>query len=256
MAMHRPSSAWSFHTDTSYLAISQVLPPDATQAGDHFAVDLPPPRGLGDVSLAAAIGRRVSCRRFSGGSLTLEEVSALLDAAYGGQGDQNGAWIDNDLAPRPVPSAGARYPLELHLIVWSVAGLEPCTYRYLPSPHRLVPTGGLVSAEAVGNLFLGQGYLTAASALVVMAATLGPSLARYGDRGYRYVLFEAGHVAQNLDLACSALRLGSLNLGGFWDQPLGWVLRITEQVPLYAFALGRSSTTDRQELQQPVGGWP
>ena len=256
MAVHGLSSAWSFHTDTSYPPTPPVLRPQAEESGDDVALSLPPPRWPGDVSLTAAIAGRVSCRRFSGAALTLDEVSAVLDAAYRGQCDLNGSGVDQNLAPRPVPSAGARYPLEIHLIVSSVAGLESCTHRYLPSRHCLVRTGGLISPEAVGDLFLGQPYLTTASALAVVTATLGPSLARYGDRGYRYVLLEAGHIAQNLNLASSALRLGSLNLGGFWDQSLSQVLGLAEQVPLYGVALGRASTTDTQEIRQPVGGWP
>jgi SagB-type dehydrogenase family enzyme len=218
------------------------------------AVILPPSRSLG--TLTAAIAGRVSCRRFSGAELTLEELSAVLVAAYGRQGNTNGSRVHEDGAGRPVPSAGARYPLEIHLIVSSVAELAPCTYRYVPSRHQLIRTGGMISPEAVGELFLGQTFLTTASAVAVVTATLGPSLARYGDRGYRYVLLEAGHVAQNLNLAASALRLASLNLGGFWDQSLGRALGLTEYVPLYGVALGRASTTDVQEVRQPVDAWP
>jgi len=255
MAVHGPSSAWSFHTDTSYPPFAAVRRPEAEPPRDGGALKLPPPRCLGDVSLTAAMAGRASCRRFSGAPLSLEEVSSVLDAAYGGQGDLNGSRADQGSAARPVPSAGARYPLEVHLIVSSVAGLEPRTYRYGPARHCLVCTGGPIAPEAVGDMFLGQRYLTTASALAVVTATLGPALARYGDRGYRYVLFEAGHVAQNLNLASSALGLGSLNLGGFWDRSLSAALGLTEQVPLYGVAFGRASTTDSQDVREPVGGW-
>ncbi len=221
-----------------------------------MVVALPPPQCPQDVSLAAAIAGRASCRRFSGASLTLTELSAVLDAAYGRQGEPSVAHADEDLAVRPVPSAGARYPLEIHLIASSVTGLDSCTYRYLPSQHGLARTAGKVSPEEVADIFLDQPYLTTASAFAVVTATLGPSLARYSDRGYRYVLFEAGHVAQNINLACSALRLGSLNLGGFWDQALSRVLDLAEHVPLYGVALGHVATANLQELRQPVGGWP
>ena len=256
MAAHCPSSAWSFHIDTSYSPIAQELDPQAERAHDDVAVILPPARSFEDVSLAAAIAGRVSCRRFSGAELTLEEVSAVLVAAYGGVRSLNGCHFNQNAASRPVPSAGARYPLEIHLIVLSVAGLEPCTCHYRPSRHRLIRTGGMISSQAVAELFLGQPYLANASTIAVVSATLSRSLARYGDRGYRYVLFEAGHVAQNLNLAASALRLGSLNLGGFWDRSLGRALGLTDQVPLYGVALGRATTSDVQEVRQPVDAWP
>ena len=60
----------------------------------------------------------------------------------------------------------------------------------------------------------------AAGVLAVVTARLDATLVRYGDRGYRYVLLEAGHVGQNLDLASSALGLGALDLGGFLDRML------------------------------------
>jgi SagB-type dehydrogenase family enzyme len=182
--------------------------------------------------------------------LTLEEVSTLLHAGYGVQ--DHVTVTDFDFEVRPVPSAGARYPLELHLIVWSVAGLERGTYRYLPSGHSLERTGRPVPPEGVGTLFLGQPYLAGASAVTVLAATLPLTLARYGDRGYRYILFEAGHIAQNLNLATSALGLGSLNLGGFLDQAVAQALHLIVQVPLYGVALGRPKTAEGQAIRQPL----
>ena len=140
-----------------------------------------------------------------------------------------------------MPSAGARYPLEIHLIAHAVAGLEAGTYRYVPALHSLQRTGPALDAERVCEIFLGQTYLAGASGIVVVVARLETSLARYGDRGYRYVLFEAGHVAQNVNLAGSARGLGTVNLGGFLDRALVAALRLTDQIPLYGIALGSPS---------------
>jgi len=40
---------------------------------------------------------------------------------------------------------------------------------------------------------------------------------KYGERGYRYVWLEAGHVGQNLYLIATALGLGAVAIGGFFD---------------------------------------
>jgi SagB-type dehydrogenase family enzyme len=88
----------------------------------------------------------------------------------------------------------------------------------------------------------------------VITAALRDALERYGDRGYRYLLLEAGHVAQNVNLAGSALRIGTLDLGGFLDGQLAAALGLDEQVPLYAVALGRPSTTDPQDVRRPATG--
>jgi len=250
MAVHRPLMAWSFHADTSYPPIPhRAHPPSTPSIGG--SVELPRPRDLSSASLTGALAARVSCRRFTGEPLGLDELSAVLHAAYGGPNGVHG----EERSTRPVPSAGATYPLEIHLIVSSIAGLEPCTCRYMPLGHRLVLTGDAIAPDDIGELFLGQPYLAGASACAVIATTLGPSLSRYGDRGYRYVLLEAGHVAQNLNLASGALGLGNLNLGGFCDQLLGRALGLAEQVPLYGVAVGRPSTNDAEAVRLPVGGW-
>mgnify|MGYP000559029437 CR=1 FL=1 len=56
------------------------------------------------------------------------------------------------------------------------------------------------------------------AAIIFITAIVERSMWKYEDRGYRYILLEAGHVAQNLNLCATAMNLGSLNLGGFFDQ--------------------------------------
>ena len=70
--------------------------------------------------------------------------------------------------------------------------------------------------------------------IVFYASVLERSLWKYTDRGYRYVLFEAGHVAQNVNLVVESLGLGSLNLGGFLDDQIAALLELDmdEEVPL------------------------
>ena len=38
---------------------------------------------------------------------------------------------------------------------------------------------------------------------------------KYGERGYRFILQESGHIAQNVYLLCEALGLKCCALGGF-----------------------------------------
>jgi SagB-type dehydrogenase family enzyme len=93
-----------------------------------------------------------------------------------------------------------------------------------------------------------------AAVIVVLTTVLERSLWKYGDRGYRYQLLEAGHVAQNLNLVATALGLGSFNIGGFFDSDLANLLGldIEEEIPLYGIALGTPFTDDRTDLRQPL----
>jgi SagB-type dehydrogenase family enzyme len=224
--------AWYIHAITSYAGGAR--PPMPARPG--IGVPLPERRPLA-IALDDALERRASCRRFSGEPLPIDVVATLLAAAYG-----TGPEVDVDGATfpsRPVPSAGATYPLELHLVARSVTGVEPGSYRYVPGEHALAPTGSAAGFDALADVFLAQPYLTDASAILVLAGILERTTVRYGDRGYRYVLFEAGHAAQNVALAAAALETGALSLGGFIDEALaGFVSLRPDAVPLYAVAVG------------------
>ena len=94
---------------------------------------------------------------------------------------------------------------------------------------------------------MGQPWVSAAAVVMIISAVTVRSLSKYGDRGYRYLLFEAGHVSQNIDLVATALGLGAINLGGFYDDELAALLRLQPEfeVPLYATALGVPASTER-----------
>ena len=85
-----------------------------------------------------------------------------------------------------------------------------------------------------------------------LTAVVARSLHKYADRGYRLILLEAGHVGQNLNLACAALGCGSVNLGGFLDADLETLLGLDSavEVPIYAVAIGRPAGTDSGALRQ------
>ncbi len=102
-------------------------------------------------------------------------------------------------------------------------------------------------------MFLGQPYLVQAAAIVVITAVVERSLWKYDDRGYRYIMLEAGHVAQNINLCAAGLGLASLNLGGFFDEDVMALLKLDpdRELVLYGIALGHSEVADRLESRQP-----
>src|SRR5690606_23135887 len=151
--------------------------------------------------------------------------------------------LGSEFLERPVPSGGGLYPLELYVLAQAVDGLDGGVYHYAPLGHLLEvvhdhPLPSLLSYE----LFLGQPYLAHAGALVVVTAVLERSLWKYEDRGYRYVLLEAGHVAQNMSLVAAALGLGCLSLGCFLGVDVEALLRVdrVEEPPLDGIAVGEA----------------
>ena len=98
-------------------------------------------------------------------------------------------------------------------------------------------------------------FLTSAAVVVVVSFVPGRSLVKYGDRGYRYALLEAGHLVQNLNLAAVALGIGTVNLGGFYDDELAGLLRIDPEteICLYASACGRPARPGDRMASRALG---
>lgn len=111
-----------------------------------------------------------------------------------------------------------------------------------------------VPSDLLVELFLGQESAAAAAAVLVITAVFERCLAKYGDRGYRYILIEAGHVGQNAMLSCESLGLASLPLGAFLDVRLSNLLGVDDgaEMPVYAIALGypQRQKTDIGEMWQ------
>jgi SagB-type dehydrogenase family enzyme len=64
---------------------------------------------------------------------------------------------------------------------------------------------------------------------------------KYGQRGYRYVWIEAGHLGQNLYLVSGALGLASLALGGFYDDEANALLGVGgDEKTIYAMCVGQA----------------
>ena len=71
----------------------------------------------------------------------------------------------------------------------------------------------------------------------ILAADFAPYVERYGPRGMRYVLIEAGHYGQELLHRCHEAGLGSCPLGAFDDEGLSARMG-GDVVPVYAIAIG------------------
>ncbi|HMY98388.1 MAG TPA: SagB/ThcOx family dehydrogenase [Burkholderiaceae bacterium] len=244
-------TAWAYHANTSRWPFN-VLDPEEVWAGPMFKeypesrfIALPEPADTG-VTLSKAIRQRVSCRAFLPSSLSLRDLSTLLFLTYGIQGVAH--YEAKELLERPVPSGGGLYPLEFYLVARHIEGLTAGVYHYAPLNHGLEFLHELSRSDGlISQLFMNQPYICDAGAIVLISAVVVRTMHKYADRGYRYILLEAGHAAQNFSLSATALGLGTLPLGGFFDAFVGDLLAIdVEQEPLlYGLALGKPRTSDR-----------
>lgn len=246
-------AAWTYHRATArwlFNASSGGESPPVVPGREDGALPwtpLPAPATL-DATLGQAVRGRVSCRRFRTDPIPLEALSTLLALGYGVDG---GAAVMQD---RPVSSGGGLYPLEVTLLVRAATGLAPGVHHYVPAAHGLELVRAVELPRAfLTYLFMGQPWVAEAGVIAVLSFVGERSLTKYGDRGYRYALLEAGHLMQNLNLAASALGLGCVNLGGFYDDELATLagIDVEREVPLYCSAIGvpDAEASDRMAMR-------
>jgi len=207
------------------------------KAKKRVALPEPDAESLRPVTIAEAIERRESRRSFAGTPLTPGELSFLLRCTQGVKEIVGGA-----ATFRTVPSAGARHALETYLLINHVEGLDPGLYRYLALDHRLAllnDDDGI--ADAVTDGCLGQEMVKRCAAAFLWTAVPYRMTWRYGERGYRYLHLDAGHVCQNLYLAAEAVGCGVCAVAAFDDYGLNTTLGLdgVDQFVIYCAVVGK-----------------
>ncbi len=180
--------------------------------------------------LGSVLSTRRSSREFDGEPLGLATLATLLEAGYG----------VGDPGRRLVPSGGALYPLELYPVLLRVDGAPQGVLHFDPLRGALEV---LRAEDVLGELDAASafpGLVRGAAAAIFVTAVFWRSRFKYGLRGYRFALLEAGHVVQNVLLAATALGVPSLPLGGFYDARVERLLGVdgVDESPLYAIVLG------------------
>lgn len=196
---------------------------------------------LGRPRLPRARLRRILCARRSllpdrREPLPLHRLSSLLACAYGLRRDSGGR-------RRHVPSGGALYPLEVYVLGLDVGGAVPGLYHYDPYAHRLEQLDPRACETELAEVLIDPAAARRAAAVVLVTAVFWRTRFKYGQRGYRFALLEAGHVAQTLLLAGAALGVPALPVGGFYDRRAEAMLGVdgVDESVVYVVLLGGAS---------------
>lgn len=186
--------------------------------------------------LEQLLAKRESVRHFNGEVLSSTELKRLAWAIYGKTGRSDN-FPESSIGLGTIPSGGALYPLRLFVLAKN-GSLGWIVYKGDPEGLREI---GQVSAQQVSYAFLADPILDGAAAIYVIACDFWQTTQKYGNRGYRFALLEAGHAAQNAYLWCAEQNLGTVELGGFLDRELADILSLSYpgQAPLTVIVVGR-----------------
>lgn len=197
-------------------------------------------KNISTVSLSEAIKKRKSHRTFLDRSLKLDELSFLLWAIQGIRHQ-----IDQGHAYRTVPSAGCRHALETYLCILKVEGLEQGVYRYLPQEHQLLfEFSEDRLAEKLVKAVLRQPYPGKAAVTFIWTTLPYRMEWRYGLASHKVIAIEAGHVCQNLYLACEAIGAGTCAIAAYDQEAIDRFLRIDgqDEFVIYVATVGKVKT--------------
>lgn len=191
-------------------------------------------RSLDEVMLS-----RETARSFARDPIRLDELAKVLFMSYGITRDNAGTEF-----PRPfrvVPSGGALYPLELYLHASRVEGLDPGLFHYDPEDQTLDLLRPGDASDEIAGFFVQPELVLDAAVTVFVSAVFIRSTFKYGDRGYRFVLMEAGHLAQNANLAAQEMGLATANVGGYLDRDVDRYLGMdgVSESTVYVLLAGR-----------------
>jgi len=236
------SSCWkTIDFSTTDQAKGIKLPPAEKPCNpEDRRIDLIKPgdwKSIHKVSVEAAIAQRKSIRSYTEDTIKLEELSFLLWATQGLRGKRSA--VRNY---RTVPSAGCRHALETYIAVLRVEGITKAIYRYLPLSHQLVEVvkyqdfEGLLIQATLDQSFTGK------SAVTFIWTTIPARMEwRYSKTFYKAIALDAGHVCQNLYLACEAIGAGTCAIAKYDQEFADKILGIdgVEEFTIYMASVGK-----------------
>ena len=187
-------------------------------------IQLTKPNLTGTVSFEEALAKRRSVRLFANKPLESEQISQLAWAGQGITETQRGL--------RTAPSAGGTYPIDLYFAT------QEGLFVYRPAEHSLEQTSdqdirsGLAAAASMESV-------ATAGCNIIVAGSLRKLTSQFRNKAKTYMLLEAGHIAQNIQLQAVCLDLGSVTIGGFNSKDVSRTCRLTRGLePIYIISVG------------------
>ena len=203
--------------------LPRISPTNAGTAHDQRS--LPDPAR--DTPLGPTVRRRRSALDFDARTPPMErdDVEQLLDFATR---DWLADWRGNFGGETTQVKQGVDF-VTLYLYFHRVRDCEPGVYRWVKSSRRLEQLHRGNVERVAAYLSLEQGLAGNACFAVSMIADLAEAARVFGNRGYRYVHFEAGAIGQRLYVGAEALGWNATGIGAFYDDDVHRYLGFLEE---------------------------
>lgn len=183
---------------------------------------------------------RHSTWRYTSQSISFPAFSGLLKAAYGIVRRED--WGFCVIPHRTVPSGGALYPLEIYVVTLvDIGEIRKGLYYFHKEKECLVLLRRGDFRKKMEELVVeARETIDSASLFLFVTASFRRACEKYANRGYRHILLEAGHLAQNIYLYCLDQNLGTVELSSFIDEKLADFLGLNpfEEAPITVLAVG------------------
>ena len=202
---------------------------------DAARVQLPQPDLSQPADLWQCLARRRSERNYSSDPLGLDDFVRLLWAAQGVTARAGSHLL------RTAPSAGALYPFETYLYVDRVEDIPQGLYHFNVADFVLERLKEGSFNRDITTASLGQPVVRRASVVFIWTAMMLRCMVKYRDRAVRYIPMDLGHVCQNVQLAATAMGLGSCPIGALFDDDINELLGVDgeEETVLYLITVGK-----------------
>ncbi len=234
----------AYHRDT----IKETLRPAIAQVDtfkqypDAEKIELPRNWTLKEARITPLLQKRRSLRKYLMEPISFDELAFILWASQGITGKSG------DYSFRTTPSGGALYPVETYFSANFVEDLDPGIYHFDVEKFALDKIRDGDQAEAVASACMNQKFMARSAVTFLWSAVYRRSMSKYGNRGLRYVLLDAGHICQNTLIAAEATGCGGCPVAAFYDDELNALLGLDEkeETMLYAASVGKKIVAEKQ----------
>lgn len=182
-------------------------------------------------SLEKSLNSRRTYRNIDTTMISKTQLSTLLQFSHGVTGPQFRG---------PTPSSGELQSLELYLAIMESSWIEAGIYHYDRDGHYLAQISPQADREQWRKFVPSMRQFDGGAFFWILVGDGARIERKYGDRGYRFLLLEAGHLMQNLCLLSVHTGLTTLPLGGFFEGDIARTLHLSStDVVLYLGVCGK-----------------